>query len=405
MLEDSGLQCLYPPFSASLVDRDRGMLSPPSAHLHSAFPPQRVPVGSIYVHSEQPQHSYAMPLDTIYLTRHGHRLSWTIDFRTGTYRAQFPTPTGNPADPALTSHGVRQSHELAEHIAGPEFHPKPLRIYSSPFYRCLQTIQPSVEELKRISAESGKSQPNGQIGSIDRHAELDVRIENGLGEWFGATDFFDHPPHPNAEIMSTHFPTLLTEASQTYKPLLIPSRRGETIAQLHNRVATTLEGIIADIDAEVSALEAELPPDQRTSKSVLICAHAAPLIAMGRALTGHMPHDSSEEDFNVFTAGLSTFKRRRASTPSAVQSGDQHESSSEEALAEGTTFIRASGSVPQWRNGRGVGGGWDCVANGDCSFLSGGAERGWHFDGEEAFNTGPMAPPSEPPANVAVTKL
>jgi hypothetical protein len=30
-----------------------------------------VPVGSIYVHSEQPQHSYAMPLDTIYLTRHG----------------------------------------------------------------------------------------------------------------------------------------------------------------------------------------------------------------------------------------------------------------------------------------------------------------------------------------------
>lgn len=71
MLEDSGLQCLYPPFSASLVDRDRGMLSPPSAHLHSAFPPQRVTVGSIYVHSEQLQHSYAMPLDTVYLTRHG----------------------------------------------------------------------------------------------------------------------------------------------------------------------------------------------------------------------------------------------------------------------------------------------------------------------------------------------
>lgn len=178
--------------------------------------------------------------------------------------------------------------------------------------------------------------------------------------------------------MSTHFPTLLSEASQTYKPLLIPSRRGETITQLHNRVATALEGIIADIDEEISALEAELPPDQRTSKSILICAHAAPLIAMGRALTGQMPDDSSEEDFNVFTAGLSTFKRRGASsTASAGQGGDQKESSGEKPLAEGTTFIRASRSPPQWKNGRGVGGGWDCVANGDCSFLSGGAERGW----------------------------
>lgn len=178
--------------------------------------------------------------------------------------------------------------------------------------------------------------------------------------------------------MSTHFPTLLREATQAYKPLLIPSRRGETITQLHNRLATALEGIIADIDAEVSALEAELPLDQITSKSVLICAHAAPLIAMGRALTGCMPDDSSEEDFNVFTAGLSTFKRRGASsTASAGQSDDQDANSSERPLAEGTTFIRASGSPPQWRNGRGVGGGWDCVANGDCSFLSGGAERGW----------------------------
>ncbi|CDM38276.1 hypothetical protein DTO013E5_8698 [Penicillium roqueforti] len=347
-----------------------------------------------------------MPLDTIYLTRHGHRLSWTIDFRTGTYRAQFPTPTGNPADPALTSHGVRQSHELAEHISAPQFHPKPFRIYSSPFYRCLQTIQPSVEELKRISAESGRSQQDGEIGSIDRHAELDVRIENGLGEWFGATDFFDHPSHPTSEIMSTHFPTLIPEASQTYIPLLIPSRRGETIKQLHNRLATALEGIIADIDAEVSAVEAELPPNQRTSKAVLICAHAAPLIAMGRVLTGRMPDDSSEEDFNVFTAGLSTFKRRGASsTASAGHGGDKEESSSEKPLAEGTTFIRASVSPPQWRNGRGVGGGWDCVANGDCSFLSNGAERGWHFDGEESFNTGPMALPSDLPVNVGATKL
>ncbi|KAJ5312130.1 hypothetical protein PENANT_c011G11040 [Penicillium antarcticum] len=335
-----------------------------------------------------------MPLDTIYLTRHGHRLNWTIDFRTGTYKAQFPTPTGNPADPALTSHGVRQSHELAEHVAAPQFHPKPFRVYSSPFYRCLQTIQPSVEELKRISTQSGNSQL----------ADLNVRIENGLGEWFGATNFFDHPPHPTSKEMSTHFPTLIPESNVgNYKPLLIPSRRGETISQLHNRVATALQGIITDIDTEIVALEATLPPDQRTSQSVLICAHAAPLIAMGRALTGRMPDDSSEEDFNVFTAGLSTFKRRGNMTP-AVE-GSSYGPEGESALAEGTRFVRASGDIPDWKNGNGVAGGWDCVSNGDCSFLSTGAERGWHFNGEESFDTGPMAPASEPAPSKTDTKL
>jgi len=29
------------------------------------------------------------------------------------------------------------------------------------------------------------------------------------------------------------------------------------------------------------------------------------------------------------------------------------------------------------RGGRGVGGGWDLTVSGDCSFLSGGEERGW----------------------------
>lgn len=101
---------------------------------------------------------------------------------TGTYKSQFPTPTGNPADPALTSHGVRQSHELSVHIAGPDFHPKPFRVYSSPFYRCLQTIQPSVEALKKIQQESKSTgSKRAPLGEIDPAADFNVRIENGLG--------------------------------------------------------------------------------------------------------------------------------------------------------------------------------------------------------------------------------
>lgn len=150
--------------------------------------------------------------------------------------------------------------------------------------------------------------------------------------------------------------------------------------QLHNRLATALEGIIADVDAEITAVEADLPPQKRTNKSLLICSHAAPLIAMGRALTGCMPEDSSVEDFAVFTAGLSTFRRRGGGIDidtgksGHTQRGEEGE---EGDLAGGTNIFRGSPRVPNWVNGRGVGGGWDCVSNGDCSFLSGGAERGW----------------------------
>ncbi|KAL4766544.1 phosphoglycerate mutase family protein [Aspergillus foveolatus] len=338
-----------------------------------------------------------MPFDTIYLTRHGHRLNWTIDYKTGTYSSQFPTPTGNPSDPTLTSHGVQQSHELAAHLVSGDVIPKPFRVYTSPFWRCLQTIEPAVRALKGAKEMSKGKQVEGEMGGIDMNAEYEIRVENGLGEWFGSTTFFHHPtppslstllslPKPNFEKSELPF-TLDTTRSV---PILYTSTRGESIPQLHNRLATTLAGIIREVDAEVSELEASLPPEQRSSKAILICSHAAPLIAIGRVLTGHMPEDSSEEDFHVFTAGLSTFRRRK--DEAAYRLGYAAQKREGRALAEGTRITDPTATVvPEWDGGKGVGGGWDCVVNGDCSFLSGGAERGWHFNGEESFDTGPMA--------------
>ncbi|KAL5049564.1 hypothetical protein BDW71DRAFT_204275 [Aspergillus fruticulosus] len=338
-----------------------------------------------------------MPLDTIYLTRHGHRLNWTIDYKTGTYSSQFPTPTGNPSDPTLTSHGVRQSHELAAHIVNGDVAPKPFRIYSSPFWRCLQTIEPAVRALNGAKERLEGKEVGEGTGGIDPNAEFEIRVENGLGEWFGSTTFFHHPSPPTLSTLLS-LPTSNSEKNEPRftlnttrsTPLLYTSTRGESIPQLHNRLATTLAGIIREVDAEVADLEASLPAEQRTSKAILICSHAAPLIAIGRVLTGHMPEDSSEEDFYVFTAGLSTFRRRKdkaASGPGYVAGKGESR-----AVAEGTRITDPSATVvPEWEGGRGVGGGWDCVVNGDCSFLSGGAERGWHFNGEESFDTGPMA--------------
>ncbi|RAO72861.1 uncharacterized protein BHQ10_008873 [Talaromyces amestolkiae] len=300
-----------------------------------------------------------MPLDTIYLVRHGNRNNWEIDFDKKQYIPEFPTPTGNGADPTLNSSGVQQSYELASHISSPSFTPKPFRIYSSPFYRCIQTIQPTVEEL-------AKKKQLGEI-DLDIGTDLNVRVENGLGEWFGGIIF--EPPAPvSANVLYTHFPTCLaTNPESLYKPFVIPPRCGETLAQLHDRVAATLASIIAQADAEIAAAEAgQVTDSPRTSKAILISSHAAPLIAMGRALTGCMPTEFGEKDFNVFTAGLSTFIRRKP-----VSEDDQI----------------VLGAVPDWKNGKGVGGDWECVKNSDTNFLSGGAESGWHFEGEASFDT------------------
>jgi transcription factor C subunit 7 len=193
-------------------------------------------------------------------------------------------------------------------------------------------------------------------------------------EWFGASTYFDHPPPASPSKLRTYFPSIITAATEhKHKAHVIPSTRGETIPQLHNRVATALAGFISDVDAQVQAEEAQT--GKESSKAILICSHAAPLIAMGRALTGNVPEDVNTEDFHVYTAGLSTFVRRRQQSESVSAGGTGGERS---LLAAGTRLVPENEvQVPDWKNGKGVGGGWDCVSNGDCSFLSGGEERGW----------------------------
>ncbi|EEH50600.1 uncharacterized protein PADG_06679 [Paracoccidioides brasiliensis Pb18] len=306
-----------------------------------------------------------MPLDRIYVTRHGHRLNWTINLDNGTYHSVYPTPTGIPVDPTLTGPGVRQSQELAAHLNNDEFSPKPCRVYSSPFYRCLQTIQPTVEALKARQERERKT-----------FIDLDVRMENGLGEWFGSSSFFTHPAPASPETLRILFPTLL---NSQYEPHVYPFANGETISILHDRIATTLQAIIAQVDAELDEYERDNPAEQKQSRAILICTHAAPLIAIGRALTGDMPEDTCVEDFRPFTASLSTFVRKRRE----ARGGGGGEASGEELFS--------GKGVPQWQGGIGVGGGWICVGNGDCGFLSGGEERGWHFNGEEDFDTTPAA--------------
>lgn len=270
-----------------------------------------------------------------------------MDPDTGVYSSNVPSPTGIHSDPALAGYGVDQAKQLAEKIL--TLDPPVDIVYSSPFYRCLQTLKPTTEQLFQ---ERGGGK---------------VRVENGVGEFYGRARF-DHPSPAPLSVLHTHFPDL----DPDYTPIIIPSTNGETIEGLHNRIAYALHRIVAAVDA-----------DPKSPRALLICTHAASMIAMGRVLTGRMPKDPSEDDFKCFTCSLSKFVRRRKEN--VAPNGED---------TIGGKWDRASpDDIPNvgWRNGKGVKGGWNCELNGDCSFLRGGEERGWYFSGDEAFLADPNA--------------
>ena len=78
--------------------------------------------------------------------------------------------------------------------------------------------------------------------------------------------------------------------------------------------------------------------------------------------------DVGEGDFRCFTCSLSVFARRGREGEGGVVDGKDG--------GDGTVLAKRVPDVG-WRGGKGVGGGWDCVVNGDCGFLKGGEERGW----------------------------
>jgi len=272
------------------------------------------------------------------------RSNWLVDPSTGSYTAALRSPTGIPADPALTAHGVDQAKQLGERLCTAE--PPIERVYSSMYYRCLQTIEPFMRK--------------------NTHS-LKVRGETGLGEWYGSA-YFEHPAPANLETLGPMFPEMLDEH---YKPFVVPTRMGESVDELHDRVAKTMDALIAECDRD-------------GIKCVLLCSHAAVVIALGRVLTGNMPDNIEVEDFRAFTCGLSVYRRRQlqqqftGTLPGAGEQIAAHPERKRISDAQNADHASKEG-VPDagWRGGRGVSGGWDCQLNSDCTHLELGEERGW----------------------------
>lgn len=301
-----------------------------------------------------------MPVTQILLLRHGHRLAWTLDPTTGKYTSSHPFPSRLPADPPLASHGVSQARETGTFLAE-EFKTQAregrLRIYSSLFYRCLETLRPTVEGLRRGLEQDDEFD---QSQRKQRLRDLEVRGERGVGEWFGAAWFAQPKPGDARMLKERFFPWL----EVGYESQVVPDQNGERIEELHDRIARALQAVVKSVDAEFEALGRG-----REEITVLVCGHAAQIIASGRALTGRWSGDYDEEDFKCFTCGISRFVRRR------------------KAEANGDAVERRGDHGSGWRTNGGVAGGWDCVQNSECGHLSQGEERGWHFHGDESFDS------------------
>ncbi|KAL3964446.1 hypothetical protein ACCO45_001450 [Purpureocillium lilacinum] len=258
-----------------------------------------------------------MPLEKIYVTRHGFRSNWLVDPATGAYYAYIPSPTGIPADPTLTSHGATAIQ--GEHPPGRQEDSLPL------------------------------SWPGANVAAK-------IRPEHGIQEWFGSAPF-DHPRPATTAVLKSLFPAL----DETYQPAVVPSARGETLAELQLRVAVALRAIIDRCDAD-------------GTRAVLLCTHAAVVIVLGRILTGQAPASVEDEDFYAYTCGLSVYSRQ-PSLSRGLGGLDPSPASSTSPSAVPVVETESASFI----------GGWDCERNSDCSFLSGGAERGWKFAGDESF--------------------
>ncbi|PKS10307.1 hypothetical protein jhhlp_002058 [Lomentospora prolificans] len=323
-----------------------------------------------------------MSLETIYVVRHGFRCSYFVDPVSGVASTNVLSPTKIAADPPLTAHGIDQAQELGAYLMSLD--PPIEAVYSSPYYRCLQTISPFVSLRNE---QVGKSQGKG----ANSLKPLAIRSERGIGEFYGEAHFDQPQPAPHS-FLKTMFPVL----DDSFESGVVPAKKGESIEGLYDRVRAAVEKIVERCD-------------QEGIRSAILCSHAAVIIALGRVLTGNIPDKVEVQDFDTFTCGLSVFKRHTASPNSYSALGG----GSDELPTGSTDCPAPSSNPPSASSPDGIDGtqrikrtgNWICKANSDCSFLTGGPERGWHFTGDESFLFGDPVPGSDaasgPPENIA----
>lgn len=183
-------------------------------------------------------------IETIYIARHGFRLNWVTN--------NWKSETGLPRDPPLAAYGETQAKELAEYFASLPEDQRPTAIYSSPYYRCLQTIRPTSQALN-----------------------VPIYVEHGLSEWYSPVKAGTglHPRPASASELKKYFP----EIDDSWSSIWYPSRKGEDVEQVHDRVAGFLKLFVPEVERRFSGKH----------RRILLVSHAATVIALARELLGN----------------------------------------------------------------------------------------------------------------------
>ncbi|KAH7104641.1 PGAM-domain-containing protein [Auriculariales sp. MPI-PUGE-AT-0066] len=181
-------------------------------------------------------------IERIYIARHGFRANWVS--------SDWITPTNLPRDPPLATSGVTQARELAEHFKSMPLDERPTAIFSSPFYRCLQTAAPVAEQLN-----------------------IPLYVEHGVSEWYRpvipGTGL--HPRPANATALKQHVQSI----DPSWKSTWLASRSGESVIELYERTRGFLQAFIPRV-------EFDLDNHQR----ILLMGHAATVISLVHSLVG-----------------------------------------------------------------------------------------------------------------------
>lgn len=206
-----------------------------------------------------------MPLKNIYIARHGYRANWLP-------LPHPPNPTGIDSDPPLAPHGVDQAKQLAGYLMSLPGVDRPEFILTSPFYRCVETAEPTAELL-----------------------DIPIVLERGVGEWY-KKDREVIPIPANYDSLQRFFPKLADEKiwHRDNTVGVIPDVTGETEEDIMARGYAFWKLFIPVIEKKFPAIE-----------TVLIVTHAATKLALGMSLLGHSNvFEPLDKENNTLRAGV-----------------------------------------------------------------------------------------------------
>lgn len=193
-------------------------------------------------------------IETVYIARHGFRLNWVT--------TNWTSATGTARDPPLAAYGVTQAEQLAKHFASLPEAERPTAIFSSAFYRCLQTATPVATALN-----------------------LPLYVEHGIGEWYSPVEAGTglHPRPGNAHSLKQYFPLIDTSYSSTW----LVSRHGESLEEVHRRTDDFLEAFVPRVEGgDPAPLVHHASSGVATHKKIILIGHAASCIMLIKSLAG-----------------------------------------------------------------------------------------------------------------------